>query len=128
MIRNFWMNGRRWSIRYVHPDSYKLIDRTGTRTVATTDPRSGEVSISNNIHGNFRTKVLIHELAHCAMISYDLVDYVHAMVKEEYWIDAEEMICNFLADYGLMIFRTASEILGDETIFIVPGYISNMVS
>ena len=128
MIRKFRMNGIQWNVVYVHPNNSKLVDRTGRRTVATTDPRIREISIANNIHGEFRRRVLIHELAHCAMVSYGLIEYIHQMVKERYWIAMEEMICNFLADYGMQIFRIASEILGDEAIYIIPGYISNMVA
>lgn len=49
-------------------------------------------------------QVLIHELGHCALFSFDLICDIHQMVSREFWIEAEEWICNFIADYGMMIF------------------------
>ena len=53
---------------------------------------------------------MIHELGHCAIFSFDLLPDIHRMVKEKYWIEAEEWMCNFIADYGMMIFSIAGEI------------------
>lgn len=35
---------------------------------------------------------------------------IHKGVKEEYWIEAEEWLCNFIAEYGQRIFETASSL------------------
>ena len=59
---------------------------------------------------------------------YIFILFQGMMVKELYWIEIEEMICNFLADYGMQVFQIASDILGEEAIYIIPGYISNMVA
>lgn len=47
------------------------------------------------------------------MISFGLLKAIHRMVKPEYWIDAEEWVCNFIADYGYGIFQIADYILSD---------------
>lgn len=65
-------------------------------------------------------KVILHELGHVAMVSFHMLDDIHRMVKREYWIDAEEYICNFLADYGFQIFKTAYSILGEDAWICVP--------
>lgn len=97
-----------------------LIDRTGTRTVATTDPSTGRIYISNGLYGAFFVKVLLHELGHCTMVSFGLTDDIHRMVKPECWVEAEEWVCNFIADYGMKIFRIAYSVLGDDAWMVVP--------
>lgn len=105
------MNGIIWTIIFVDPNSPVLIDRTGSRTVACTDPISKNIYISNEIRGDFYVKVLLHELGHCAMVSYGLLNYIHSHVEPENWIMIEEFMCNFLADYGFKIFTTAENLV-----------------
>lgn len=110
------MNGIVWKIIMVDPDSPVLIDRTGTVTIGCTDPVTKRVFLSNKLHGELYLKVVLHELGHCAMISYNLLDEIHRMVKPEYWIEAEEFICNFIAVYGLKIFKTTENVVKIELI------------
>lgn len=103
---SFNLNGIIWLILFVDPDSPILIDRTGTQTVACTDPITKRVYISNELRGPLLKRVMIHELGHCIMVSYHLLDDIHRMVKQEYWVEAEEFICNFVANYAEIIFNT----------------------
>lgn len=41
------MNGYLWHIAFVNPGSAKLVDRTGTSTLATTDPTVMRIYISD---------------------------------------------------------------------------------
>lgn len=125
---SFYMNGYQWHVKIVNPYSPKLVDRTGNLTVATTDPVSFSVYLSNELKGDFFNTVLIHELGHCAMISFDLIEYIHSHVTPEYWIDVEEFMCNFIADYGLKIFKTAYELFGDDALKVVPIEIEKYVA
>lgn len=111
---DFVMNGIPWSIRRVHPDSLLLIDRTNTRTVATTDPYTHTVYLSEALRGSFLCRVLTHELGHCAMVSYGMLGDISSMTKPNRQIDMEEWICNFLADFGGDIFVIADRILQEE--------------
>lgn len=99
-----------------------LVDRSNRRTVGTTDPSTHTVTLSTSLSGLFKRRVLLHELGHCAMISYGLLDDIHEAVLPEYWVDAEEWVCNFLADYGETIFEIANQILNneDEAIMYIP--------
>lgn len=117
---SFYMNGDLWRVKIVNPYSPKLVDRTGELKVATTDPISMNVYLSNRLEGDFFNTVLVHELGHCAMISFNLIDYIRSRVQPEYWIEVEEFMCNFIADYGLKIFRTAYDLFGDEAMKLVP--------
>ena len=48
------------------------------------------------------------------MISFNLLEDIHRMVKPEYWFEAEEWLCNFLSDYGFKIFSIAYSILSED--------------
>lgn len=125
---SFYMNGDLWHVKIVNPYSPQLVDRTGELRVATTDPNQFCVYLSNTLEGDFFNTVLIHELGHCAMISFNLIDYIHEHVEPENWIDVEEFMCNFIADYGLKIFRTAYQLFGDDAIRVVPNQIEKYIA
>lgn len=116
----FRMNGYPWQVKRVDANDPMLVDRTGTLTVGTTDPDYGCVYLSNRLKGGFLSRVLIHELGHCALYSFHLLDDIHRMVYPKYWIEAEEWVCNFIADYGFQIFKIAYRVLGDEAWRCIP--------
>ena len=122
------MNGYSWRVCYVDADDPMLVDRTGRVAVATTDPGTLTVYILQDLDGEFLTRVLIHELGHCAMFSFGLLDDIHRMVHPRYWLEAEEWVCNFIADYGMTIFDTAYAILGDRAIAVVPYEVERLVA
>lgn len=105
-----------------------LVDRTGKRTVATTDPTNLQVCLSNELQGDFLIQVLLHELGHCALYSFNLIDDIHRMVYPENWIEAEEWVCNFIADYGFRIFSTAYSVLGDEALKLIPPELDKLIA
>lgn len=122
------MNGYLWHVKFVEPWSPELVDRTGETRVATTDPRKLCIFLSNDLSGNFLMTVLLHELGHCAMISFHLLDDIHRFTKREYWIEAEEWICNFIADYGFKIFKAAYSILGLNAWKVVPAELEKILA
>lgn len=122
------MNGVPWDVYLVAPDDPVLVDRTGSLTVATTDPSESAVYISDGISGGFFMRVLIHEIAHCAMSSYGLLDDLHRMVRPDMWVEAEEWVCNFMADYGLRIYESAYRVMGADAISAVPREIGRLVA
>lgn len=125
---SFYMNGYLWKVFFVDPNSELLVDRTGILRIATTDPVTYCVYLSNTLKGDLLNRVLIHELGHCTMISFHLLENIHRMVKPDYWIEAEEWVCNFIADYGLRIFSTAYSILGEEAWIFVPYELERLVA
>lgn len=122
------MNGYLWCVRYVDPESNYLIDRTGALTLATTDPDTLCVYISNELQGDFLIRVLVHEIGHCALFSFDLLGEIHKVVDPYYWIEAEEWVCNFIADYGLKIFSVARSILGDNAWVFIPYELERLIA
>lgn len=127
-MKSFYMNGYLWEISFVDPNSDELVDRTGELRVATTDPNTYRLYLSNELDGDFLNRVLVHELGHAAMVSFDLLRDIHRMVKPEYWIEAEEWVCNFIADYGLKIFSIAYYILGEEAWMFVPYELEKLIA
>lgn len=117
----FSMNGYSWRIKFVKYNSPMLVDRTRTLTVATTDPKTLTVYISDHLYGDFLMTVFIHELGHCALYSYDLLDDIHRMTYPDSWIDMEEFICNFLADYGRRLFDIAYRSMGYDAWRVIPA-------
>lgn len=101
-MKSFEMNGIQWNVCYVDPYDDRLVDRTGVSKLATTDPGTFCVYLSTELIADrwLWRQVVMHELAHCVMISYDLISTLHKYVKRRYWIVAEEELCNFIANYS----------------------------
>lgn len=116
------MNGIQWRVETVDPGSPYLIDRTHQSKLATTDPNTQTIYLSEDIPMRMADRVLIHEIGHCVIFSYDLFDALHEMVKPEYWIDIEEWVCNFLADYGWMAYSIA------DSLHVVPSELEKLVA
>ena len=128
MIDEFYMNGLHWNVRWTNPTNPILVDRTGSLTVAVTDPDTMTIYLSNQLSGSFLNRVLIHELGHCVMYSYGLVNEIHRMCKKRYWIEMEEFCANLLADYGNQVFGLAYAILGNKAIHIIPYEMERLVA
>lgn len=125
---SFYLNNIYWKVSYVRSDSKRLIDRTGNVRLATTDIRLHQICINENLSGKLLTKVLLHEIGHATMASYGLISDLHKFVKKEYQVEAEEWVCNLIADYGAMIFRSAVKVLGDKAWDYVPREIDRILS
>lgn len=106
------MNGYLWHIYFVKPNSPMLVDRTNTLTVGTTDIDFLQVFLSNKLRDSFLMRVLIHELGHCALYSYHLLDDIHRMTYPDCWVEMEEWACNLIADYGFQIYNIGFQTLG----------------
>lgn len=127
-MHSFIMNGYIWQIAFVHPNSPMLVDRTGEMRVATTDPAHLRVYLSDNLTGEFLITVLIHELGHCALFSFNLIDDIHRVVEPRYWYDAEEWVCNLIANYGLEIFSIARDFLGEDAWELIPREFERIIA
>lgn len=112
-MERFYLNDIPWRVYYVRSNCPYLVDRTGNRRLATTDIRTNTIYIYEGLSGSLLRRVTIHEIGHAAMKSFGIIDELHKMVRPEYWIEVEEWVCNFMADYGLDILRAGKEVLGD---------------
>ena len=127
-MNNFVMNGYFWRVQTVPPDSPMLIDRTGNHTVATTDPATQCIYLSDTLEGSFLNRVLLHELGHVVMLSYGLILSIRANLPQHLWVPAEEWCCNLIADYGEEIFAKAYAILGDQAWSVIPKNLEKIVN
>lgn len=48
------------------------------------------------------------------MFSYGLLPAIHSFVKSQHWLEAEEWVCNFIADYGDEVLAIADHILSRD--------------
>lgn len=128
MLRQFYMNGDLWRVQFVPSQDDVLIDRTGSRTLGVSDYSTHIISIANNLHGELLNRVFIHELGHCVMFSYGLLSELHRMVKKRYWVDAEEFVCNILADYSHFAIGTARDVLGNQFTYVSPVGMERMIA
>lgn len=128
MLNSFELNGISWSVVEVTSNDPMLIDRTGRLTVATTDPKTHTVYLGQDLQGPFRTRVLLHELGHCVMVSYRLLDEIREFVKPNRRVEAEEWMCNLIADYGFEIFKTAYKLLGEKAWRILPSELGRYIA
>lgn len=128
MIDEFYMNGLHWNVRWTKSTDPILVDRTGSLTVAVTDPDTMTIYLSNELRGSFLTTVVLHELSHAMMISYGYLDIIHKYCKKRYWIDMEELIANLIADRAYEIFQRAYDIVGDDAIRFVPYMLEQFVA
>lgn len=128
MIDEFYMNGLRWNVRWAKATDPILVDRTGSLTVAVTDPDTMTIYLSNELRGSFLTTVVLHELSHAMMISYGYLEQIHRYCKKRYWVDMEELIANLIAQQAKEIFQRAYDIVGDEAIRFVPYELERLVA
>lgn len=96
----------------VDRDGPRPIDRTGTSRLATTDPSTMCICLSNGPRGLDLEVVSTHEVGHRAMYSYGLLDSLHAAIPEDTWVDVEEWVRDYLANRGREIIHAADTALG----------------
>lgn len=106
----FYINNIHWKVYYVSSDSHFLIDRTGTKCIATTDVKRKIIFIECNLSGETLKKALLHEITHAAMDSYGLLEDIHKMVPRKNWIFVEEWLCNFIYNYGIEIMDNVNKV------------------
>ena len=128
MIDKFYISGDLWHVRFTNPNNPILVDRRNVLTIGVTDPETMTIYLSNRLKGELLNRVLIHELGHCVMFSYNLVSEIHRMCKKKYWFEMEEFCANLLADYGRQVFGIAYSVLGDEAIKVVPYHLERLVA
>lgn len=117
-----------WRVCRCLPDDPILVDRTGRLTLATTDPKTLTVYLSEELTGEELNRVLVHEMGHCALYSFDLLEAIRRMTYPAYWVEAEEWVCNFIADYGMQIFSAARHVLGEAALDIVPREVEKLIA
>ena len=99
----FSMNNIVWRIGFENPNSDMLKRSDGSITVGVTDNNVRYVFLSNKLRGSFLRKVLIHELTHAWMFSYNYI----------LPIEEEEFVCDFVASNAEIIIDKADELISN---------------
>lgn len=95
------MNNYKWKVSFV-PSSDAVLQRSdGVLTVGVTDRNDLTVYLSDALRGSFLRKVLLHEMCHCWIFSYNY----------DLSIEQEEFVCDFLASNAEDIISKADEVI-----------------
>lgn len=111
-MRPLVINGIFWRVVRVPPGDPRLVDRTGTHTVATTDPLTRTVHLSSALVPPLLDRVLLHEVAHAVAMSYGLLETLHGFLPYRYWVPVEEWAAQTVEGYGVESAVLASESIG----------------
>lgn len=106
----FEINGIYWKIRIVRPDSIFLIDKTKKLRFGTTDRRTKTVYLSSDLHGGLFKKVLLHEIGHCILLSYDFISDIEKSIEEPYRSYFQESFCSLYSEYGIEVIHDIKNI------------------
>lgn len=72
-MRPFTVNGQTWRVVRVPAGDPRLVDRTGTARLATTDPSDRAVYVNMRLVPPLLDKVMLHEVAHAITVSWGLL-------------------------------------------------------
>lgn len=97
----FTVEGETWSLQFVNPQSPHLRRSDGSITIGVSDNNMKTVFISDSLSDAMTDKVICHELVHVFSFANDLVIP----------IETEEIIADFMAQYGRSIIYLADELL-----------------
>lgn len=99
----FTVEGEVWNLQFVNPRSSHLRRSDNSITIGVTDNNVKTVFISDNLSDAMTDKVLCHELVHVFSFANDLVID----------LSTEEIIADFMAQYGRSIIYLADNLLQD---------------
>ncbi len=111
-MRPFVVNGDIWRVIRVRPGDLRLVDRTGTRTVATADPVTKTIHVSTDLNPPELDVVMLHEVAHAVTMSHGLLRHIRSRIPEEYWVPVEEWAAQLVGEHGVEAVAAASSALG----------------
>lgn len=111
-MRPVVINGHVWRVIRVPAGDPRLIDRTGTERLATTDPATRTVSISEAVQPPLLDRVLLHEIAHAITVSWSLLPSIRSKTLRGDIIGVEEWAAQLVENHALEAVRAASEALG----------------
>ena len=97
----FTVEGEVWRLQFVNPRSPHLRRSDGSVTIGVSDDNLKTVFISDRLNDVMTDKVICHELVHVFSFANDLVIS----------IETEEIIADFMAQYGRSIIYLADELL-----------------
>lgn len=104
-----WLGGMPWHVQRVGRDSPALVDRTGKRALATTDPSTRVICIAEGLSPDRLAHVIAHEAAHACMVAYGLTEEARGFAFDH--VRAEEWGCNLMADHMAEVMAAVTSVL-----------------
>lgn len=98
-----YINNILWKIKCVGFNNSNLYRNDGTLTIGMTDNNKCTIYINENLDGKMLYDVICHELCHAFVFSYNI----------NIPVEMEEMLCQFICDYGKTILDCTDEIAGN---------------
>jgi hypothetical protein len=111
-MRPFVTNGQVWGVIRVPAGDPRLIDRTGTERLATTDPVTRTVSVLEDVQPPLLDRVLLHEVAHAITLSWGLLPSVRSKALIGDLTGVEEWAAQLVENHAIEAVNAASETLG----------------
>lgn len=108
----FTVNGEYWGVARVPAGDPRLIDRTGTERLATTDQMCSSVFLRDDLVPPMLDRVLLHEIGHAVTISYGILPNLRRMVLSGNVVGVEEWAAGLMENYSIEAIRAAMTVLG----------------
>lgn len=106
------IGGNVWRVVRVSPGDPFLIDRTGSRRIATADISTRTIRISEDVEPPLLDRVVIHEISHAIMHEHGIDGLLAYAVDGRSRILAEELMAWFMESHAMQAIAAASSVLG----------------
>lgn len=106
------LNGDVWRVARIPAGDPRLVDRTDSERLATTDASTMTIYIADTVQPPLLDKVLLHEVSHAVTVSYGLLDSLRDMIPPYLWVNVEEWAAQLVENHALEASRAASDSLG----------------
>jgi len=111
-MRSIVIDGDVWRVVRVPAGDPRLIDRTGTERLATTDQRTRTIRISDDVVPPLLDRVLLHEISHAITVSYGLLEPLRDAIPRQAWVPSEEWAVQLLENHAIEALRLSRMVLG----------------
>ena len=111
-MRPFVINGDVWRVVRVPAGDARLTDRTGIERLATTDPATRTVCVSESVMPPLLDRVMLHEIAHAITLSWGLLGRLRSGIPANAWVPTEEWAAQLMEGHAIEAVAAASRALG----------------
>lgn len=111
-MRPFVVNSDLWRVVRVPAGDPRLIDRTGSERMATTDPRGMTIYLLDTLRPPLLDRVMLHEVAHAVTVSWGLLPRVRRHALRGDVVGVEEWAAQLVENHAMEAVQAASEALG----------------
>ena len=111
-MRPFVINSDLWRVVRVPAGDPRLIDRTGSERMATTDQRGMTIYLLDTLRPPLLDRVMLHEVAHAITVSWGLLPRVRSDTLRGDVVGVEEWAAQLVENHAMEAVQAASEALG----------------